>query len=82
MLLCEVTGKLCFFCAISMAVADTVLSLARVGGLSGVEHFCVLPVAALRHHLSDMFLGYTYAGGPQIAIPFRYSAYGAFLIYA
>ena len=65
-----------------MAVADTLLSLARVGGLSGVEHFCVLPVAALRHHLSDMFLGYTYAGGPQIAIPFRYSAYGAFLIYA
>jgi hypothetical protein len=49
MLLCEVTGKLCFYCAVSMAVADTVLFLARSGGLSGVEHFYVLPVAALRH---------------------------------
>jgi hypothetical protein len=49
MLLCEVTGKLCFFCAISMAVADTVLFLARTGGLPGVEHFCVLPAATLRH---------------------------------
>jgi hypothetical protein len=48
-LLCEVTGKLCFYCAVSMAVADTVLFLARSGGLSGVEHFYVLPVAALRH---------------------------------
>jgi hypothetical protein len=52
MLLCEVTGKLCFFCVISMAVAITVLflenrRLARCG-----TFLCVVQIALLDNRLA------------------------------
>jgi hypothetical protein len=58
MLLCEVTGKLCFSCVISMAINDGVLFLDN-GGLPGVGHFCCAVQIALLDSNLAIHSGYT-----------------------
>jgi uncharacterized membrane protein len=59
MLLCEVTGKLCFFCVISMAVVITVLFLENRRLAPCGTFLCVVQIALLDNRLS-IYSGYTY----------------------